>query len=217
MGQKGTEGQPHATPEQHLARDLKLKRLMGAVSESGTPAPRLEQSAYDSHFQSLAHSIVAQQVSTKAASAIFARLQEGLGGAVEPDSLRDCAPEALRSFGLSGSKARYMKGLADAVQEGRLDLNALDQLEDEHVVRELTTLPGIGLWTAQMFLIFRLCRPDVLPAGDLAVRKGFALMMGQNPMPTQAQVLKRGERWKPWRSIASLYLWRANSLPSPLS
>ncbi len=121
----------------------------------------------------------------------------------------DADPQALRDAGLSWSKVSYFRDLAEHVRDGELDLERLPELSDEEVIAELTEIKGIGRWTAEMFLIFHLGRPDVLSTGDLGIRKGAQLAHGLDEMPTPAELDEMGEAWSPHRTLACLYLWRS--------
>ena len=118
-------------------------------------------------------------------------------------------PQDLRDAGLSWSKVSYFRDLAEHVLDGELDLERLPELSDEEVIEELTAVKGIGAWTAEMFLIFHLGRPDVLSTGDLGIRKGAQLAYGLEEMPTEDELEQIGEKWRPHRTIACLYFWRS--------
>ncbi len=192
----------------HLrAADPVLARLAAAV---GPPAVRHEPD----YFVALVGAIVGQQLSVRAASAIRARLAAALagGGALTPAALLAAGVETLRELGLSRAKAVYVTDLATHVASGALDLASLDRLPDEAVIARLTQVKGIGRWTAEMFLIFSLGRPDVLPVDDLgfraAVRRHYGL-----PAPPPAAVLRAlAEPWRPYRTFGTWYLWRSRSL-----
>lgn len=167
-------------------------------------------------FEVLLRSIVYQQLSDRAASTIYARLGAALGGpSPTPSRLLDLDEEVLRGAGLSRGKIRAARDLAQRTLAGELpDRNQMQAMSDEEVVERLTRVHGVGPWTAQMLLIFHLGRPDVLPITDLGVRKGFMLTYGMDAMPSGDDLLARAQRWKPYRSIASWYLWRAVDLNS---
>jgi DNA-3-methyladenine glycosylase II len=163
------------------------------------------------HLSALAGAIVSQQLSTKAAATIFGRFlalfPEGrIPGAAAVDALDDAA---LRGVGLSGQKVGYVRDLCARIADGRLRLDELDALPDELVIERLTSVKGFGRWTAEMFLMFRLHRPDVLPAGDLGIVKAVQLMYGLRKQPDAKRLLKIGEAWRPYRSVASWYLWQS--------
>lgn len=155
-------------------------------------------------FRRLVASIVGQQLSTASARAIRERLFAAVE--VTPAALRQAAPEHLRALGLSRQKAAYVQNVARAFDEDRLTSAALADKSDEEVIAALTAIRGVGAWTAKMFLMFALARPDVFPVEDLGIRTGMTRLFGEM---TRAEMVKRAERWRPYRSTASLYLWRA--------
>ncbi|MCP9488204.1 MAG: DNA-3-methyladenine glycosylase, partial [Gaiellaceae bacterium MAG52_C11] len=161
-------------------------------------------------YGALLRSIVGQQLSTKAARTIYDRLA-GLFGdrAPTPEELLGVDPEELRGVGLSRAKASYLRSLAEHVIAGELELDRLAELDDEEVAAQLTAVKGLGPWTAHMFLIFHLRRPDVLPVGDLGIRRGAQLAYGMEELPTPAELAQLAEPWRPYRSLACLYLWRS--------
>lgn len=157
------------------------------------------------HFAALTRSIIHQQVSMAAGRAIGARFLAACGGAWTADAVQALANEDLLAAGLSRAKARYVAALADADLRG--DLAALDELSDEAVIARLVPLPGIGIWTAKMFLLFHLRRPDVFSGDDLGLRLGIGLLDGLDAPPTPAAAEARAAPWQPYRSVASLVLW----------
>jgi DNA-3-methyladenine glycosylase II len=164
----------------------------------------------DDAYGALIRSIVGQQLSVTAARAIYGRLTEQFGGRTPtPQELLDADPEVVRSVGLSRPKVKYLRSLAEHVLSGELELDRLDQLGDEEVERELTAVKGLGQWTAHVFLIFHLGRPDVLPVGDLGVRRAVERAYGLEEMPSAEELERLGERWAPYRSLAALYLWES--------
>lgn len=161
-------------------------------------------------YGALLRAIVGQQLSTKAARTIYGRVLELFGGATpSPQQLLETDEADLRACGLSGRKAEYLRDLAAHVLDGELELDRLEQLSDEDVIAEIVAVRGLGTWTAEMFLIFHLERPDVLSGGDLGIRKAIQVEYGLKEMPTPAKVLEIGEPWRPNRSLASLYLWES--------
>jgi DNA-3-methyladenine glycosylase II len=161
-------------------------------------------------YGALLRAIVGQQLSTKAARTIYLRVLDLFGGATpSPEQLLEAGEEDLRACGLSGRKTEYVRDLAAHVLSGELELERLGELEDEEVVEEIVAVRGLGRWTAEMFLIFHLQRPDVLSGGDLGIRKAVQIEYGLEEMPAPKQVLEIGERWRPHRSLASLYLWES--------
>lgn len=162
-------------------------------------------------FESLARSIVYQQISIRAARSIYLRLLEecSVEEVLNAEALAAASPETLRACGLSAQKASYLRDLAKFTVEQRLDFARLPQLSDEEVIAALTVVKGIGVWTAQMFLIFSLQRPDVLPAGDLGIRNAVKKLHGLRELPSPSEVEIRGRKWRPYASVASWYLWRS--------
>nr|WP_223885731.1 DNA-3-methyladenine glycosylase 2 family protein [Nocardia colli] len=163
-------------------------------------------------FGGLARAIVYQQLSTAAAATIHRRalaLPGGSGPDLVPAQILGATDNELRDAGLSRPKQLALRDLADRVDRGALPtLAATRRMNDAAIIEQLTQVRGIGVWSAQMFLIFRLGRPDVLPGDDLGVRKGFAVVYGCD-LPTAEQVLSHGERWRPYRTVASWYLWQS--------
>lgn len=162
-------------------------------------------------FESLAKAIVYQQLSTKAADTIYGRFSALFPeGRPHPERLLAMDELQLRQAGISRQKQGYLRDLASRVPG--LPLDALEGLDDEAIIRELTAVKGIGRWTVQMLLLFRMGRPDVLPELDLGIQKGIMQVYGLAAMPKPKEVLAIGERWRPHRSIASWYLWRSLEL-----
>lgn len=165
----------------------------------------------DDVFATLCEAIVAQQLSAKAAATIYTRLRAQFPGSPDPtpDGVWRRSEARLRSAGLSRAKAASLRDLARKTRAGEIpSLAAMQKMSDEEIVERLTAVRGIGRWSAQMFLIFRLGRPDVLAADDYALRRGFAIAMGRSAVPTPRQFASHAERWAPWRTVASWYLWR---------
>ena len=156
----------------------------------------------------LLRTVVGQQLSAKAAATIFHRLLARFDGHVpSPAELLAVKPEELRAIGLSGRKVEYVRDLARHVEAGELELDRLGELEDEEVIAEITAIRGFGLWSAQMFLIFHLERPDVLPTGDLGIRRAVQLEYGLEELPEHDELVEIAELWRPQRTLASIYLW----------
>ncbi|MCU0592038.1 MAG: DNA-3-methyladenine glycosylase 2 family protein [Desulfobacterales bacterium] len=156
-------------------------------------------------FKALVHSIVAQQVSRKAADTVWVRLGERLSG-VTPLKVAGTDVSDIQKCGLSMRKARYIKGIGEAAMSGRLDVLKLRELPDEEVIEKLSSFPGVGVWTAEMLLIFSLCRPDVVSWGDLAIRRGMTNLYGLKAL-SKTQFDRFRNRYSPCGSVASLYLW----------
>lgn len=196
---------PLTACEALAAADPVMARLIGAVGPL-----RMERRMQGETFESLLRAIVSQQVSSKAADTIHQRVRDLFVGRISPAALDAVSDEALRGAGLSGNKLRALRDLAARCQDGTvLGVRSLRRLDDEVIIDRLTTVRGIGRWTVEMLLIFRLRRPDVLPVDDLGVRKGFALAYDR-PLPDAKELRAAGEVWAPYRSVASWYLWRAS-------
>jgi DNA-3-methyladenine glycosylase II len=158
-------------------------------------------------FTSLARAIVFQQLAGRAAAAIYGRFATTVGGSVTPDAILGTAPEALRAAGLSGNKKLSLIDLATKVREGTVPLEGIEAFDDEEIIARLGTVRGIGRWTAEMFLMFRLHRPDVLPVGDLGIVKAVQRAYKLRTLPSPERLTKIGETWRPYRSVACWYLW----------
>jgi DNA-3-methyladenine glycosylase II len=168
-----------------------------------------------SHFDAVARSIVFQQLSGKAAGTIHGRFQGLYGGRTPlPAELAATSDEQLRSIGLSRQKSAYLKDLGSRVASGQLPIETLHELTDSEIITALTQVKGIGRWTAQMFMMFRLGRPDVLPDLDLGIQKGIQRAYRLRKLPTPERVLKIGAKWAPYRTVASWYLWRYLDIPA---
>jgi DNA-3-methyladenine glycosylase II len=161
-------------------------------------------------YGALLRAIVGQQLSTKAARTIYGRVRELFGGTTPtPEQLLEASEEDLRGCGLSGRKVEYVRDLAAHVLSGELELDRLGELSDAEAIEEIVAVRGLGQWTAEMFLLFHLERPDVLSGGDLGIRKAVQVEYGLEEMPAPQRVLEIGEAWRPHRSLASLYLWES--------
>jgi DNA-3-methyladenine glycosylase II len=170
---------------------------------------RGEESPNDA-YGALLRAIVGQQLSTKAARTIYLRVLDLFDGRpLAPEQLLEAEEQALRGAGLSGRKVEYLRDLATHVISGELELDRLDRLSDEEAIAEIVAVRGLGQWTAEMFLLFHLERPDVLSGGDLGIRKAIQIEYELEEMPTPERVLEIGEPWRPHRSLASLYLWES--------
>ena len=193
------------------ARRLLMRRdpvLATAIKRIG-PCLMAERQRKD-HLSALVGAIVSQQLSTKAAATIYGRFvalfPEGQG--LDAASIAAQSDAALRGVGLSGQKVSYMRDLSARIVDGRLQLDALEALTDEEVIERLTAVKGFGRWTAEMFLMFRLHRPDVLPVGDLGIVNAIQRLYRMRKRPNPKRIQKLGEAWKPYRSVASWYLWQ---------
>jgi DNA-3-methyladenine glycosylase II len=160
-------------------------------------------------FETLVKSIVYQQLSGRVASVIFARLVEAAGGRLTPETILKLRPARMRAKGLSAQKTAYIRDLARHTRDGRVIFEELDGLADGEVIEHLTQVKGIGVWTAHMFLIFALRRPNVLPTGDLGIRSAIRKAYGLSDLPKPAEIETIAERWHPYCSVASWYLWRS--------
>ena len=160
-------------------------------------------------FAALARSILYQQLATGAAAAIHARFAALYGGRPTPAAVLATPDADLRAAGLSAAKATSVKDLAAKVLDGTVELHGLSRLDDDEIVERLGAVRGIGPWTAQMFLIFQLNRPDVWPVGDYGVRAGYARIAGLPAPPPPRELAGAGERYRPWRTVAAWYCWRA--------
>ena len=174
-----------------------------ALALVGYPASRRREHS----FESLARIVVGQQLSTKAAATISQRTVDALGGEWLPEAVLCAAPETLRAAGLSQQKTGYLQSLAEAVISGSLVLDALPRQSDEEVEAAITAIRGFGRWSAHMYMMFALGRPDIWPSGDLAVRVGFGRMMGWPDRPTEQTVIAEGAAFAPHRSALALLCW----------
>jgi DNA-3-methyladenine glycosylase II len=161
-------------------------------------------------FHALVRAVLSQQLSTKAADTIEGRVLALVGGqdGLTPESLLALEPSAVRAAGVSGPKIAYLRDLASHVVDGRLDLHALRHKTDDEIVVAITAIKGFGRWSAEMFLMFCLHRPDVFPVGDLGIVKGVQQLTGMKRRPKPRTMLRAAAPWKPYRSVASWYLWR---------
>jgi DNA-3-methyladenine glycosylase II len=183
-------------------RDPILRDLMRRHGPCG-----LADSQHTDPFVALVHAIISQQLSTKAAATIAGRVEALLGGTPEPARVASVSDVQLRGAGLSGQKIRYLRDLCRRIEDRSLPLDALEAMADEDVIAALTQVTGIGRWTAEMFLMFRLHRPDVLPVGDLGIVKAVQRNYRMRKVPSVARLHRLGEAWRPYRSVACWYLW----------
>jgi DNA-3-methyladenine glycosylase II len=191
------------------ARRLLARRdpIIGDLMRTLGPC-RLADVQHTDPFKALAHAIIAQQLSSKAAATIEARFAALFPARMPtPEAAMRLSDEQLRACGLSSQKVRYIRDLCGRVQDGSLPLHDLGALDDHAVIEALTQVKGIGRWTAEMFLMFRLHRPDVLPVGDLGIIKAVQRAYRLRKAPTPERLTKIGESWRPYRSIACWYLW----------
>lgn len=209
---------PLAPAEFERARRLLMRRdpRLGALIKRVGPC-RLPDSRRRDPFVGLVRVVLAQQLSAKAAETIFGRVvaladTAGLhtGGSIPltPARLLEIDPIALRGAGVSHPKIAYLRDLAERVDDGRLPLESLESMPDAEVITAITAIKGFGQWSAEMFLIFRLNRPDVLPLTDLGIVKGMQKLFGLKRRPAPRTMIRLAEPWRPYRSVASWYLWR---------
>jgi 3-methyladenine DNA glycosylase/8-oxoguanine DNA glycosylase len=188
-----------------------LKRadpVLGSVIERVGPC-RLRPDPSGTHFEFVARSIVYQQLSGKAAATIFGRVVTACGGSpLAPARVARVPDEVLRAAGLSRQKLGYLRDLANLSRSRKLRLNAIESMSDDEIAGELTKVKGVGIWTAQMFLMVRLGRPDIFPVTDLGVRKGVQVAYRLRKLPPPERVSRIGEAWSPYRTVASWYMWR---------
>jgi DNA-3-methyladenine glycosylase II len=200
-----------ARPKAHdelAALDPQLARLIEATDPKGI----LERAADRDRdrFVALCRIIIGQQVSTAAARTIWGRVEEAFDGPPTPEQLIEPeAEERLRACGLSGRKASYAIGIAEAIVAEELLLDAFDSMSDDEVIEAVVALRGLGRWSAEMFLMFDLGRPDVFSGGDLGLRRGIQIAYELDEMPSPEEAVAIAERWSPHRTLASLYLWEA--------
>jgi DNA-3-methyladenine glycosylase II len=197
-----------ATAMQHLAaKDKRIAELIQSTQQF-----QLDEALAESPYEALLEAIAYQSISGKAAATIFARIKalSSTGRAPTPEEMLKLRKLTLRKAGLSGAKVLAMKDLAKKTIEGVVpSLEEAQRLSDDELVERLTSVRGVGVWTVEMFLIFRLGRPDVLPIHDLGVKKGWSITYGKKHMPKPKELLAFGERWRPYRTVASWYMWRA--------
>ena len=191
-----------------MRRDPVIATLIRQYGECG-----LAKSQRADPFHALLHAIIAQQLSTKAAKTIEGRFSALFDGGPTPAAVARVPDEQLRAVGLSGQKVKYIRDLCERILDGSLNLDTLTSLPDDEVIDALTSVKGIGRWTAEMFLMFRLHRPDVLPVGDLGIVKAVQRAYKLRALPTPARLTKLGEVWRPYRSVACWYLWASLSVP----
>jgi DNA-3-methyladenine glycosylase II len=204
------------TPDDYRRAGRHLMRadpILAAVIERIGPCGLAERRRKD-HLTALAGAIVSQQLSTKAAATIFGRFLALFPEQAIPDhrAVAALADDELRGAGLSRQKVGYLRDLCARIDDGRLRLDELEALEDEEIIGRLVAVKGFGRWTAEMFLIFRLNRPDVLPVGDLGIVKAIERLYRLRKRPDAKRLAKIGEPWRPYRSVASWYLWQSLTL-----
>jgi DNA-3-methyladenine glycosylase II len=195
---------PHAEAVRALCTaDARLAPLVQRVGPC-----RLALRAESDHFAGLVQAIVSQQLSSKAADTIFGRLKAAAGPTLDAAAIVALPDARLREAGLSGAKARYVRGLGEAALAGTIALDRLDTMTNDDVLEELCRLKGVGRWTAEMILMFRLGRLDVLPVDDLGIQKGMMRLFKLRKLPEKKRMTTLAKPWRPYRSIACWYLWR---------
>lgn len=191
---------------------LESDPVMGAIVKAHGPLNEEERrrGRPEDSYGALVRSITGQQLSVKAAATIYGRVTDMYGGTTPtPAELIATNPDDLRAAGLSYSKAAYLRDLAEKVEDGELDLAALPELEDEEISAQLIQVKGLGQWTIDMFLMFHLGRPDILPVGDLGIRNAAVAAYGLRKLPTPDRLRRLARPWRPYRTLASLYLWES--------
>jgi DNA-3-methyladenine glycosylase II len=197
------------TDDRALMRaDKVLKRVM---EERGPIDPAIDRrGSRPDPYEAVARAIVGQQLSTKAARSIWEKLLSQFGGETpDPKALLRKRPQTLRKAGLSNAKVEFLRDLSKRVTDGRLDFDRIKDFSDEDVIAELIEVKGVGQWTAEMFLMFHLARPDVVSVGDLGIRRAVQIAYGMNDLPGPEELEKLAEEWRPHRTLACLYLWRS--------
>lgn len=188
-----------------------LSALPSPLGSLITSQGLIELKRSTNHFSHLVRAIVGQQLSTRAAATIGGRVLNAVGGNLSVSTISAVPDESLRECGLSAAKLGSVRDLEAKVRDGGLDLDAIDQFSDDEIVNRLVAVRGIGVWTAQMFLIFALNRPDVLAVGDLGIQNGVARLLGLGTRPSPSDVRKAAEdgRWHPYATVACLHLWKS--------
>ena len=204
------------SPQEYArARRILIRRdpVLGTAIKAIGPCLMAERQRKD-HLTALAGSIVSQQLSTKAAATIFSRFLALFPDSTIPDPVGIAAldDQALRGVGLSGQKVSYLRDLSARLIDGRLKLDEIESLPDEEVIARLVAVKGFGRWTAEMFLMFRLHRPDVLPVDDLGIVNAVQRLYRLRKRPDAKRLMKLGDAWRPYRSVASWYLWQSLKL-----
>jgi DNA-3-methyladenine glycosylase II len=186
-----------------LKKDPKLARIIKVVG-------KYQITTTSNYFESLIEAIITQQLAGSAAKAISKRFR-GLYGKrfPKPADVLKTSDSKLRKTGLSGMKVKYIKDLSKNIESKKLKLRSLSKLSDDEIVEQLTQVKGIGRWTAEMFLIFSLGRMDVLPVGDLGLKKGVQLLNSSVKLPTPDEIEELAEKWRPYRTVATWYLWKS--------
>ena len=186
-----------------LKKDPKLARIIKVVG-------KYQITTTSNYFESLIEAIITQQLAGAAAKAISKRFRDLYGKRFpKPADVLKTSDSKLRKTGLSGMKVKYIKDLSKNIESKKLKLRSLSKLSDDEIVEQLTQVKGIGRWTAEMFLIFSLGRMDVLPVGDLGLKKGVQLLNSSTKLPTPDEIEELAEKWRPYRTVATWYLWKS--------
>jgi DNA-3-methyladenine glycosylase II len=205
-----------ASREALAAADPRMAELVERLGELSFETRRRGRPRGDA-YGTLLRSVIGQQLSAKAAYTIHGRVLDLFGGEhPSPAELLAADPDELRATGLSGRKVEYLRDLAAHIESGELELDRLGELSDGEVVAEITAVRGFGVWSAQMFLMFFLERPDVLPVGDLGIRRAVERIYGLDQLPDANELERIAEPWRPHRTLACIYLWESlSNLPAP--
>lgn len=188
---------------------IHLKKADPVIAAIIEQVGRCQMRHSDPNFEALARSIVYQQLSGKAAGTIYGRLAAAASNPLTPEAVLRLTHDELRAVGLSTQKAKYVYDLAERTSRNEIDFPALQDMDDRQVIEVLTQVKGVGVWTVQMFLMFSLQRPNVLPTGDLGIRNAVKKAYRMRETPTPADIEKRAKSWHPYCSVASWYLWRS--------
>lgn len=192
------------SPLQHLQTDPILAAVIDRIGLLEAPCP-----IPAAHFSALCRIVTGQQLSVAVARAIWSRVEARFGTDFSPDAVLKTPEADLKALGLSHAKAGTFHALATHIQAGKLQIAQLDTLSDDEIAREIVAVKGLGPWSADMFLMFHLCREDVLPVGDLAIREAFKRLYGLETRPDAARMEQIAAPWRPFRSLASRYLWKS--------
>ena len=195
-----------AIREALVAADEALGHILAACGE-------LKIELNENRFESLVSSIVGQQLSNRVVEVIWGRVTRLTGGEITPENILNTGEEAFRLTGMSRPKIRYIKNLSEAVLSGAVKLDAFDGMENDDIIQSLAAVKGIGEWTAEIFLIFSLGREDVFSAGDGGLQRAVKKLYSLDDVPPKPRLLEISEKWKPYRTYASLYLWKSLNQP----
>lgn len=186
-------------------KDPQLGKIISQVGVIELKPPR-------THFESLVNSVVSQQISTKAAATVHKRLSQAIENEITPEKILNTSPDVFRIAGLSRQKSKYMTALAEAFIQNQDSYDRIHEMSNEEVIKLLTEIKGIGVWTAQMFMMFNLLREDIFPIGDLGIRRSMEKHFYGSEIQENEILIERAEIWAPHRTVASFYLWRGLDL-----